>query len=471
MILPTFSENYKDFQERHKVRLVEASGYRVYDGIIQERFQMFRTLLWVYSIFYTALLIFYLPVFLYRVIFQDKSFTGLLKRISIPALRISSDSKEPRLWIHAVSVGEVKAIQPLVDALSLNPDRLLISTITDTGQSLAQSLFRERFQVLYFPLDWKWTCRRYLQAIRPSAVLLTETEIWPGFISAAQSLNVPVLLINGRFSDRSFRRYRRIRFFLRPLLQRIAHFCMQSRQDKERILELGAAPSRVNQLGNLKYDYQLPKDLEKRQTLELVRKVMKFAAHDLLWVCGSTREGEEEILLEVFQALAREFPSLRLLLAPRHPHRAAGVSKLLEDRRLNYLKRSQLNSQTSTPPQVLLLDTIGELSYLYELADVVFVGGSLVATGGHNIIEAAYFGKPILFGPHMENFREISTAFLESYAALQAQSGEELISKIRDLLKDPAARKWLGRNARKVIRDNQGAVRRTVEIVREYLEK
>ena len=430
---------------------------------------MFRTLLWIYSILYTLLLIFCLPLFIYRVLVQGKDASSLFKRIGAPPLRTSSDPAQPSLWIHAVSVGEVKAIEPLVEALTLNRDQLFISTITDTGQSLAKSRFQDRACVFYFPFDWRWICHLYLRRLSPTCVLLAETEIWPGFISAAESLNIPVLLINGRISDHSFRRYRRIRFFLRPLLRRISLYCVQTRQDRDRIIELGAAATRVHQLGNLKYDYQLALLPEKTQMLQVIQAVLKPDPNDLLWICGSTREGEEQTLLDVFQSLSEEFPSLRLLLAPRHPHRVDEIARLVEDAQLSYLRRSELNSQNLAPPKVLLLDTIGELAYLYQLADVVFVGGSLVPTGGHNIIEVAYFSKPILFGPHMENFKEISDAFLESDAALQVHSGEELPGKIRELLKAPVTREVLGENARQVIRNNQGAVGRTMEIVERYL--
>ncbi len=312
---------------------------------------MFHTLLWTYSILYTFLLIFYLPLFVYRVLVQGKDPSIFFKRIWAPPLRNSSDPAQPSLWIHAVSVGEVKAIEPLVEALTLNRDQLFISTITDTGQSLARSRFQDRACVFYFPFDWRWICHLYLRRLSPTCVLLAETEIWPGFISAAESLNIPVLLINGRISDHSFRRYRRIRFFLRPLLRRISLYCVQTRQDRDRIIELGAASSRVHQLGNLKYDYQLALLPEKTQMLQVIQAVLKPDPNDLLWICGSTREGEEQTLLDVFQSLSEEFPSLRLLLAPRHPHRVDEIARLVEDAQLSYLRRSELNSQNLAPPQ------------------------------------------------------------------------------------------------------------------------
>lgn len=425
---------------------------------------MIRQLMWVYSICYTLLLILYLPVLLYRTVLQGKSARSAWKRFASPPPTETGVTHGRSLWIHAVSVGEVKSVKPLVDALTPHFERLFVSTTTETGQQLALSLFGDRAVLFYIPVDWKWICRRYLKAIRPSAMLVVETEIWPGLISAAASLEIPLLLVNGRISDGSYRRYQHIRFFLKPLLQYFSRLCMQSRRDKQRIIDLGAEPARVNHMGNFKYDYQLHPSPEAESSMQLIRAATKSHPGDLLWICGSTREGEEEILLDIFSRLGAEFLSLRLLVAPRHPHRAPEISRLLESRQLSYLRRSEMNA-TNQAARVVLLDTIGELSHLYELADVVFVGGSLVATGGHNIIEAAHFGKPILFGPHMENFRDISTAFLQSYAALQVDSGAELESKVGDLLRDPAARRWLGRNARKVIRDNQGAIQRTTEVV------
>ena len=453
---------------------------------------MFRLLITVYSILYTLCLLAYLPIFLYRAIFTQRHRIHLLQRAyRLPKLRgTARSSSAARVWIHAVSVGEVNAIRVLVDELALAPNQMWISTTTDSGQALAEKLFHDRACVFYFPLDWKWASLRHLRALRPSLVLLVETEIWPGFISAAESLSIPVLLINGRISDASFRRYRRIRFFLKPVLQRIQYFLMRSRQDKQRILELGAPPDRVRQVGNLKYDYGLPKNPQKQKLVEQIGRLLKPDEKDLLWVCGSTQDGEEEILLEAYSILRRDFPALKLLLAPRHPHRTARIGKLLESCRFSHVRRSDLAPDPVSPfgsesepdqskapskrrlegnPSVFVLDSIGELPYLYQLADAVFVGGSLVPGGGHNPIEAAYFGKPILFGPHMENFREIASSFLQSYAALQVRSGPELASRIGELLKDPVARNWLGRNARKVIRDNQGALQRTLEFVRQYL--
>ncbi len=373
----------------------------------------------------------------------------------------------PRVWIHAVSVGEVNVIKPLIEALRPYAE-LFISTTTETGQQFGRKLYPEE-PLFYFPLDWGWSCRRYLKTVRPQLILIAETEIWPNFLFQAAKAGIPVILVNGRLSDRSFARYRRIRRLLAPSLGLIRTFCMQSKQDKQRIIDLGAPADRVIRVGNLKYDYELRPDSDKQQMVQTLAAVLRPEPSSLLWVCGSTREEEEEKLVDVYLALRQDFHALRWLLAPRHPHRAEEIINMLNARGLRPILRSKLSPGEST--EVLVLDTIGELAYVYQLADLVFIGGSLIPWGGHNIVEAANFGKPITFGPYMQNFREIAETFLEAYAAVQVSSKEELLGKSRDLLQDPAARKWLGGNARRVVRENQGAVKHTVEVVKAFLSE
>ncbi|MFQ5739785.1 MAG: 3-deoxy-D-manno-octulosonic acid transferase [Acidobacteriota bacterium] len=437
----------------------------------------------LYPVLYTLLMVAYLPLYFYRVIFGGKAWTPLLERAGkLPStLQHLPPATGRRLWIHAVSVGEVNVIKALVPLLSKLSSQLFISTTTATGQALAKSLFGDQATVFYCPLDWKWVIRRYLKVIAPDAVLFTETELWPGFIQAAHSRGVPLVLVNGRISDRSFRRYRRIRVFIRPLLQRFRLLCVRTRQDKERIIALGAPSDRVHQLGNIKYDYQLAEDPAKADLVQRVGRLLKPSEDHLLWVCGSTREGEEERLLPIFMQLRSDIPQLRLLLAPRHPHRCDALVKRVRSSGLTTLKRSQLSAPAGSrsegakarpalaTPDVLILDSIGELASLYQLADVVFIGGSLIPWGGQNVIEAAHFGKPILFGPHMQNFREVARSFVQAYAAIQVESATQLAERVHHLLRDPHTRKWLGRNARTVVRANQGAVQRTVEILGQCL--
>ncbi len=422
-----------------------------------------------YTLAYTLALILWLPFRLFRYLRGHRP-VPFRKRMMVPDGSSSPDFARTRLWVHAVSVGEVNSIRPLIDALSLKSSQLCISTTTETGQRLARQVFGDRARIFYFPLDWPWLCRRFLRSLNPAAVLVVETELWPGLIVAAHELGVPVVLINGRISDRSFARYQYFRRSLRPFLQQLERLCMQSPQDRDRIVELGSVASRTCSVGNLKYDYSLDPDAGQAA---LTRRIRSLFGADPIWVCGSTREGEEEQLLDAFREIRPEYPHLRMVMAPRHPRRASEISGLLRQRGLVHLKRSRLNgfrdAGSSGRPDVLVLDTIGELAHVYELALVVFVGGSLVTWGGHNIIEAAHFGKPILVGPHMHNFREMARTFLDGGAALQVRNSGDLARRLRELLGSVAARRRLGRNARRILRDHRGAVGRTVRIVEEYL--
>ncbi|HSR53812.1 MAG TPA: glycosyltransferase N-terminal domain-containing protein, partial [Acidobacteriota bacterium] len=380
-----------------------------------------------------------------------------------------------------------------------------------------------RAATFYFPVDWQWLCRRWIKRMDPQVIVIAETELWPGFLLASQSLGVPVALVNGRISDRSFRRYRRLSFFFAPLLMSLAALCVQTSRDKKRLLEMGAPSQKVHWTGNLKYDYDSAPDQEREALAGRVAQLLKGGGaaaageEDIdktravdqpdrpaaptsppsssaegsgkpvqpgpgeargrsaesgrrIWVCGSTREGEEDLLLDCLLEVRRDFEGLRMVLAPRHPHRCQEVEAQARRRGLSVLRRSRLqDADPAHPPDVLLVDTIGDLRYLYRCADVVFVGGSLMKGGGQNILEPAYFGKAVLFGPHMENFREMAASFTESYAALQVGGADELRQSLLHLLQDRTAAKWLGRNARKVMRTSQGAVERTLEILAPHL--
>ncbi|UCF35336.1 MAG: 3-deoxy-D-manno-octulosonic acid transferase [Acidobacteriota bacterium] len=434
---------------------------------------MFRISLFLYSMLLILGALIYAPILLYQRLVRGKK-SAIIPRFWLGSKpdTFETDSSRARIWIHAVSVGEVNAIRPLAERCLQQGFPLLISTTTITGQEVARNLFAERATVFYFPLDFRFICRKAIRCARPQLILLAETEIWPNFLAAARQEGVPVILVNGRISDQSYERYLRFRFFFRPVLNLFDHFCVQTRSDKERIIAVGADPDRVNWIGNLKYDYKLTASEEKQQLKQKIAKLLAVGEDHPLLLCGSTKPGEEDLLLQAYTGLRKRFPGLRLLIAPRHPHRGPEVRRLVESNGLSALLRSQLKSSSSSAEatEIMILDSVGELAHLYEIADIVFVGGSLVDTGGQNIIEPASFGKPILFGPHMENFREIARAFKDNYAALEVGSIAEFEQKVADLLEDAHARQWLGRNARKVIRDNQGAIERTFEIVRQRLE-
>ncbi|GAB4252288.1 MAG: 3-deoxy-D-manno-octulosonic acid transferase [Acidobacteriota bacterium] len=374
-------------------------------------------------------------------------------------------------WLHAVSVGEVNAVRPLAEALSrLVPGPLIVSTITPSGQETARKNLGAFAHTLYFPVDLPGVCRRYFRALRPRLILLAETEIWPNFIRAAKRQGIPVVVVNGRISDRSFGRYRRMRSLFLPVFARLDRVCAQSRLDRERFIELGVPPEAVHLVGNLKFDY-VPRPEPRHAALnERVQRLWSEKGGDLILLAGSTKPGEEALLVGIFRRLREAVPRLRLILAPRHPHRAEEVCRLVEEAGLAVLRRSTWEERTpEVPPDVLILDTIGELAHLYAVADVVFIGGSLVPEGGQNVIEPAAYGKPVLFGPHMENFREVAAAFVDEYAAIQVADAAELEERLRTLFADAHARRWLGRNARQVIRRNQGALERTLRILRPYL--
>ncbi len=429
---------------------------------------MLRLVHHLYPLIYTLGLLLYFPVYLARILTRSEGQVPILERAGrLPRRLVELPPKTAfRVWIHAVSVGEANSIRTLVKRLALPPDRLFLSTTTPTGQKVAQGLFAKEATVFYFPLDWRTSCRRYLRAVDPDLVILTETELWPSFIGCVKETGTPLLLINGRFSDRSFERYRRIRFLTTSMLGAFCKLGMQSRADQEKAIQLGGLSDRIHRVGNLKFDYSLPENPGATRAGRQLGRLLGNEKGRLIWVCGSTHEGEEAILLDVFLALRREFDQLRWVVAPRHPHRASAVADLLGNSPLSVLRRSQMDAFSSTEAHVAVLDTIGELAHLYEIADVVFVGGSLTQAGGHNPIEAAHFKKPILFGPHMENFREMAEVFLLSYGALQVNSPQQLQTKMRELLLDGSARRWLGRNARSVVRENQGAVRRTLGLIR-----
>ena len=429
---------------------------------------MLRLIHHLYSFLYTLGLLLYFPFYLIRVLFgQKESIPILIRGGFLPKKLIEITSKKGcRVWIHAVSVGEVNSIRTLVESLALPSDCLYISTTTQTGQTVAQEHFGGKATVFFFPLDWAFSCLRYLRSIDPDLIILTETELWPSFIRCVKKREIPLLLINGRFSDQSFKRYRQFGFLTRSMLTSFCKLGMQSRQDRERAINLGSISDRTHTVGNLKFDYSLPDNFQATQASQDLGMLLGKENGSLIWVCGSTHEGEEETLLNVFLELRKEFDQLRWVLAPRHPHRAKSVTKLLNKTPLTVVRRSQMDSVSSASPHIAVIDTIGELAHLYEIADVVFIGGTLIPVGGHNLIEAAHFKKPIIFGPHMENFREMKEVFLRSYGALQIHSSLELETKMKDLLRDTSTREWLGRNARTVVRENKGAIRRTLKLIR-----
>jgi 3-deoxy-D-manno-octulosonic-acid transferase len=335
------------------------------------------------------------------------------------------------IWVHAVSVGETVAVAGLVQEVqrAFPERRIFLSHVTPAGREAGKARLPAIAGRIYAPLDWRWTVRRTLERIRPALLVIVETELWPNLLRAAQQAGARVVLVNARLSQRSLRGYRLARPFIRRVLSDVDAICAQSEADAERFRELGARPERVRMVGNLKFDAQPPQLSEFARAL---KTALRRAERGPVLVAASTMPGEEPLILEAWDMIRARYGKALLILAPRHPARFDEVSRYLGGTGRSFVRRTTLKveHQELSPPlaatEILLLDTIGELAGLFEVADLVFIGGSLVPTGGHNLLEPAYWSKVITFGPHMENFRDIARLFLDAGAAVQIRTPEEL---------------------------------------------
>ena len=404
-----------------------------------------------------------IPWYLLRRVLGLRSRSGLRERFGWYApQRLTAINGRPVIWIHAVSVGETRAAIPLIKGLRQAwPEHALILTnVTETGHEVAETI-AELDLCLFFPLDLSFVIRRVLFRLQPILIVIVETEIWPNLIRAAARSHIPLALVNGRISDRSYPRYLRFQKFFAPLLQQVRSFCMQSDVDSERIKAIGARPGSVITSGNLKFD--MPMNLAAADPA-LLRSRYRLPEHLPLWICGSTHDGEETVLLECYRTLLEQGAELALVLVPRHPPRVPAVCEHLAARNFPYRRRSLLTAESPLlgKGEVLLVDTLGELLPLYAASDLVFVGGSLVPTGGHNLLEAALVGRPVIFGPHMHNFREITQLILDAGAGSQVQSQEELPALVTRYLQDPQLGQQQGAAGRQLIAAHRGATARTV---------
>jgi 3-deoxy-D-manno-octulosonic-acid transferase len=411
-----------------------------------------------YDFIFLILACVYLPVYLCKQKFHGgfKARLGFFPRI-VPL--------ERPIWIHAVSVGEVMAVRGLLEKLrsSYPQKRFVISTVTPTGNKVARSIAKSADFLTYLPLDFSFIVRRVIDKIDPCLFIIAETEIWPNLIRHLRAKGVPIVSVNTRISDRSFRGYRMAQWFLKPVLAKINLFCVQTSRDAERLTQLGVDKNSICVDGNMKFDISLrPAKTEVQAKAEL-----GLAPGEKLLVAGSTHPGEEAIILEVYKKLMPDFTSLRLLIAPRHPERSVQVAGLVKKSGFQPVRTSQLGQAPyAGSRRIFILDTVGQLLSFYAAADIVFVAGSLVKKGGHNILEPASLAKPVLFGPFMFNFRDIADLFLEHQAALMVRNSQELEKNIRDLLTDPSLAQGFGQRARNLILKNQGATDRHLEHVR-----
>lgn len=380
-------------------------------------------------------------------------------------------SRQPVIWIHAVSVGEVIAARLLLKGLrQQHPDyQLLLSVTTETGRVVAE---RDQLAdlVIYFPFDILPAVRRLLDRLHPRIIIIMETEIWPIFIQEAAQRRIPVVLVNGRISERSFPRYRCFDWFFRPILEQLSWLGMQSEPDRQRIIACGAPAERTQVLGNLKYD--IPSRSVTQEERYALRERYALPQDVLVFTAASTHPGEEQQLLAIWRDLAADQPNLHMVLVPRHPERAAEVAALVEQHGCVCRRRTRLAASGVTSlaaDEVLLVDTVGELTAIYQLSDLVFVGGSLVPTGGHNLLEPAACGIPSLFGPNMSNFREVAALVLQYGAGVQVADQLELLEAVRDFLVSSELRQVIGANGLKLMRDTGGATRRYLDLVAQVL--
>jgi 3-deoxy-D-manno-octulosonic-acid transferase len=421
----------------------------------------------LYSLLLVITVIVGSPWFLYQALVHRKYIGSLRERLGRLPVSLNLDA-EPSIWVHAVSVGEVLAARPLVQALkSRYPGlRMFVSTTTIAGHQMARGI-RAADGVFYFPFDFAFVVRRVLDVVRPRLFVMIESEIWPNLLRECRRRGVKTAIANGRISPRSYPRYRVARPFFRRVLAAVDRFCMQSDESARRIVEVGADPARVTVTGSLKFDAAaLPAAARGR---DRVLRFFRVPPTRHVIVAGSTMRGEELPVLRAFRRVKSVAPSALLLLAPRHAERFDEAAHLARGEGFATLRRTALAIDAEPRADVVIVDTIGELAQLYQLATVAFVGGSLVETGGHNILEPAVFGRPIVFGPHMHNFAEIAREFLAHDAAVQVQSERDLEGALVALLRDPVRRAGLGAAARALVEANRGALDRSIDAISRLL--
>jgi 3-deoxy-D-manno-octulosonic-acid transferase len=373
-----------------------------------------------------------------------------------------------RVWIHAVSVGEMFVALRLMREWRAREPRVkfVVSTTTSTGHGIAQREIGMRDVLIYFPVDFPWIAKRALEVIDPRALVLVELELWPNLVRYAYGRGVPIALVNGRISDHSFRGYSRLTLFTRRILPLLQVICAQSNADRDRLVALGADPATVKVMGSAKYDVAARDEAGEAKARTVLRAAGVQDGEPVL-LGGSTWAGEEGMLLDAYKALRTWNPGLTLVLAPRHVERTPEVLKDIADRGLTVARRTEIKDVLPRRPSVILIDTTGELKDFYACADVIFVGKSLTQKGGQNIIEPALYGKPIVVGPHMENFRTVVEDFLEAKALVQVSAQGHLRQALGSLFKDAALREAMGARAAELVRAKSGALGKTLDALAE----
>ncbi|MEO8480819.1 MAG: 3-deoxy-D-manno-octulosonic acid transferase [Acidobacteriota bacterium] len=420
----------------------------------------------VYTLAVLVLAVLLSPWFLYQAVVYRKYVGNFAQRMGRLPVSFNLDGDES-IWIHAVSVGEALTARALIaDLREQYPAlRLFLSTTTLTGQQIARTGLQGLDAVFFFPFDIPFIVDRTLRLVKPRLFIMMETEIWPNLLRACKRQGVKTMLVNGRISSRSYPRYKLVRPFFRDVLRDVDRFCMQSDENARRLIDIGAEPARVVVTGSLKFDsLEVPGAAAGRGAGRVLR-YFRIPPSRPVFIAASTLKGEEAPVLAAFAAVRRAHPSTLLILAPRKPERFAEAEALARAEGLRVVRKTELSVDAEPRADVVVLDTIGDLAFVFQVATVVFVGGSLVDHGGHNILEPAVHGKPIVFGPHMENFAEIAKTFLGRQAAIQVPDAGGLSAAILRLVGDPVERARLGAAARALVEANRGAKPRTMQAI------
>jgi len=420
----------------------------------------------LYDVIFLVFAVAYIPY----LIVTRRYHSRLIERLGIFSKTFFNSLKDKQIiWLHAVSVGEVMAASSFIKKFGARfPDyKLLISTVTKTGNSIAAGIKSQEDVLIYFPLDLSFVINKILNRLRVRVFVIMETEIWPNIITAFYKKKVPIVLVNGRLSGRSFKAYKRVIFLLKGIFNKVTLFCMRSETDAVRLEALGIRHGKIRVTGNMKYDVA---GLDAERGPANLRASLGIGEDKKIFIAGSTHRGEDAVILDTYRRLLGEFHGLVLLLAPRHIERVDEIERLVRKAGLEGARFSS-TKQEGGAAQVIILDVMGKLKELFSISDIVFMAGSLFPFyGGHNLLEPAVFKKPILFGPHMSNFKDMAEEFSQAHAAIQVRSAGEIEAICRDLLNSPSKRDTMGKNAYRIIEKNRGATERNIQLIESALK-
>lgn len=423
----------------------------------------------LYDIALHILIILLTPYFAFKMVFARKYRSGISERFGfIDQRKTRALAGNEVIWIHAVSVGETKAVLPVLKLFKgRNPRvKIVFSTTTQTGNQVAAYEGRDLIDTLiYFPLDISWTIKRVARRVSPRVFIVVEKEIWPNIFKFMEAAGVPIIVVNGTISDRSFMRFKRFKRFFGDVFGQVDYYCARTEEDLIKALDSGVAAENAGTIGNIKFDLTPPS--ADRKTLDSLREDLGISPGDLVVVAGSTHEGEEKIVIDAFKAIVSDIPKAKLVLAPRHPERFDSVESLLKSSGLRYKRRTR-----SGAGDVVLLDTVGELMHAYSFATVAVVGGSLVPDiGGHNLLEPAYYGKPVVYGKHLSTYLLMAEMLEARGGGSRVKDGENLKKVLKEFLTDEVSRKRVGTAAKAFVDENRGAAMRTVEVIEKFLPR